>query len=157
MDDSRDEDVIADNLPINNEYMINNRPVDDKAAFVVVVAPENLHDDRIQQLLAESLRNEGIKHAIIRNSKMNDAQASLRNKIDKIKVENLIVVVIADGFYHNNGEAIIFEDGYILLDSFIHPIIAIADDERQCKSTQSAFDSFEFLLRQKLYTDELPP
>merc|ERR1719223_1549622 len=110
-------------------------PADAKSpAFVVVIAPENQNDDRqcndvIRAHLVKSLNKEGIENAIITNTTMNDSQTSLKNKIENINVENLIVVVIADGFYCDNGEAIIFKDGYNLLDSFINPIIADAKRE----------------------------
>jgi hypothetical protein len=72
--------------------------------LLVVIAPENQHDDRqcndvIRAHLVKCLNKEGIKHAMIENSTMNDAQTSLKNEIKNINAENLIVVVIADGFY----------------------------------------------------------
>jgi hypothetical protein len=135
-------------------------PADHKTAFVVVVAPEKWHDERIQALLVESLKNEGIPHAIVKDSKMVEAQKSLEKEIEKRKtefedkIENLIVVVIADGYYHDDGEIIEFEDCYILLDTFIHPFIAIEENERQCKKTVVYLSKSPF--RQKLHTDELP-
>ena len=115
-----------------------NCQADDKAAFVVVVAPEKWHEDKTRKLLIESLKNDGVPHALVKDSQMSEAQKSLGNEIEKINVENLIIVVIADGFYHDDGEAIIFEDSYVLLDTFIHPFIAIADEKRQCKIKDTA-------------------
>ena len=75
---------------------------------------------------------------------MSDAQSSLKSKINEINVENLIVVVVAEGFYHDDGEAIIFEDRFVLLDTFIDPVLK---EPRQCKYRQSIFNSFEYSFR----------
>ena len=66
---------------------------------------------------------------------MKHARTSLEKKTQNINVENLIVVVIADGFYHNDGEAIIFDDCYVLLDTFIRPLIEEdKSKKRPCKT-----------------------
>ena len=108
---------------------------DDKAAFVVIVAPGNreIEIEAIKRCLVEPLNKEGIQPAMINDSTMSKAQKSLENEIEKEKVENLIIVVAAGGFYHDDGEAIIFEDCFVLLDTFIHPLIALPENKRPCK------------------------
>ena len=115
-------------------------PADDKAAYVVIVAPGIRPDDRIQKHLVESLKKEGISPKIINDSKMSEAQRLLGIEIKTTKIENFIVVVIANGFYHDDGEAIIFEDKHVLLDTFIHPFVAFPEHERLCKTLKTAFN-----------------
>jgi len=109
---------------------------DGKHAVVVLVAPDGQRDQRLQKTLVESLRKGGISPEIINDPEMSDSINALANIIGKIarKTENLIVVVVAGGFYHDDGEAIIFEDCFVLLDTFIHQFVAVAKSERKCKT-----------------------
>jgi len=135
---------------------------EDKRAFVVVIAPEQLHDDEMAKKLTKLKNDFGDfmkkenknNYCEITESKMIEAKKKLNTIIQTTHTENLIVVVIADGFYSDDGEAIIFDDCYTLLDSFIHKIIYLKKDDRQCKIKPSFLNN-TFLLRRKLHTDEL--
>lgn len=131
MDTSLGEDGHA--IPIISK--VDNCSGDENHAVVLLVAPKEWHDERLKKLLVDSLSNEGIECRPIEKSKMSEAQKFIEKEIEEIKTkfENLIVVIIAHGFYHDDGEAIIFDDCFVLLDTFIDPLLPVAQSDRKCK------------------------
>ena len=96
---------------------------------------------------------------IIKKSQKEDAKSEMKTFLEGFgdeKIENLIVVVLTDGFCYEDGEVILFEDGPVLLDSFLHDTLAVEPKRRKCEL--SLYDSLKLTFLSSLfYPDKLPP
>ena len=84
---------------------------------------------------------------IIGRSRIQDAKSQMNNFLETFgdkQIENLIVVFLTDGFCYEDGEVILFEDGAVLLDTFIEDIIAVEAEKRKCKVSHFDFEKLTF-------------